>query len=160
MIRQFAVAAVMAMLLVGCSKKEPKDKVTYVSDNDPQMNAAIERARAEVNTFITAIQSPRAGQSSFSVKMAFSDGKHTEHMWLGSVTFDGKRFHGTVNNDPEKVTNVKFGQKATVSAAEISDWMFVQNRKLVGGYTLRVLRDSLSPSERAEFDSSVPFTVE
>ena len=38
-----------------------------------------------------------------------------------------------------------------------SDWMYVDHGKLVGGYTLR---DRLSPSERPEFDRSVPFKVE
>jgi uncharacterized protein YegJ (DUF2314 family) len=38
--------------------------------------------------------------------------------------------------------------------------MFVENGKLVEGYTLRVLRDSMSASERADFDKSVPFKVD
>ena len=38
--------------------------------------------------------------------------------------------------------------------------MYVENRKLVGGYTLRVLRDAVTAAERAEFDKSVPFVVE
>ena len=50
-------------------------------------------------------------------------------------------FQGTVNNEPEKVKTVKMGQKVTV-AAKISDWMYVENRKLVGGYTMRVLRSA------------------
>jgi uncharacterized protein YegJ (DUF2314 family) len=81
-------------------------------------------------------------------------------MWLTSVTFDGRKFHGTVNNDPEMVSNVKIGDKVSVESSKISDWMFVENGKLVGGYTLRVLRDSLSASERADFDKSVPFTID
>jgi uncharacterized protein YegJ (DUF2314 family) len=38
--------------------------------------------------------------------------------------------------------------------------MFVENRKLVGGHTLRVLRDAMPADERAEFDKSVPFQVD
>jgi uncharacterized protein YegJ (DUF2314 family) len=52
------------------------------------------------------------------------------------------------------------GQKVSVEPAKISDWMFVEDRKLVGGYTIRVLRDSVPASERAEFDKSVPFVIE
>jgi uncharacterized protein YegJ (DUF2314 family) len=58
-------------------------------------------------------------------------------MWLTPVSFDGTTFHGTVNNEPEKVKTVRMGQKVTVAPSEISDWMYVENRKLVGGYTLR-----------------------
>jgi Uncharacterized protein conserved in bacteria (DUF2314) len=38
--------------------------------------------------------------------------------------------------------------------------MYLDNRKLVGSYTLRVLRDMSSPAERAEFDKNVPFVIE
>jgi uncharacterized protein YegJ (DUF2314 family) len=148
------------VLMAGSGKKASADKVTYVDSNDPKMNAAIEKARASVNTFTQALKSPKPGQSAFSVKMPFTDGKHTEHMWLTSVTFDGQKFHGTVNNDPEMVSNVKIGAKVSIESSKISDWMFVENGKLVGGYTLRVLRDSLSASERADFDKSVPFTID
>ena len=77
------------------------------------------------------------------------------------VTFDGESFKGTVNDRPEKVTSVKPGQKLSVKPTEISDWMYVDhNRKLVGGYTLRALRDSLSDAARADFDRSKSFKVE
>jgi hypothetical protein len=38
--------------------------------------------------------------------------------------------------------------------------MYIDDGKLVGGETLRVLRATLSPTERADFDKSVPFVVE
>jgi uncharacterized protein YegJ (DUF2314 family) len=151
----------VAMVTSGCGKKKgPEDKFTVVADDDPRMNAAVEKARATVQTFTTALLAPRAGQTSFSVKMAFTDGKNTEHMWLSPVTFDGTHFQGTVNNDPKMVSTVKRGQQATVAPAQISEWMFVEDRKLVGGHTLRALRDAMPAAERADFDRSVPFQVD
>jgi uncharacterized protein YegJ (DUF2314 family) len=150
----------LALVIAGCGKKHPADKVTYVSDDDPRMNAAMEKARSTVGTFISALKAPKAGQAAFSVKMAFTDGSATEHMWLTPVNYDGRSFQGTVNNQPEKVKNVTMGQKVTVEPSKISDWMYVENRKLVGGYTLRVLRDALPPNERAGFDKSVPFVID
>ncbi|MCZ2342132.1 MAG: DUF2314 domain-containing protein [Bacteroidales bacterium] len=158
--RWLGIVAVVALALVGCGKKHPADKVTYVADDDPRMNVAMEKARASVKRFTAALKSPKAGQSAFSIKMAFTDGGNTEHMWLTPVTFDGTKFTGTVNNEPEKVKSVKMGQKVTVAPDKISDWMYIDNRKLVGGETLRVLRDGLTPAERADFDKSVPFVVE
>jgi uncharacterized protein YegJ (DUF2314 family) len=38
--------------------------------------------------------------------------------------------------------------------------MYVENNKLVGGYTIRVLRDGLSASERADFDKEFPFKID
>ena len=158
--RWFSIVALLAIAVAGCGKKQSADKVTYVADDDPRMNAAMEKARSTVNTFITALKSPKAGQSAFSVKMAFTDGSNIEHLWLTPVSFDGRNFQGTVNNEPEKVKTAKMGQKVTIAPAKISDWMYVENRKLVGGQTLRVLRDALTPAERADFDKSVPFFIE
>lgn len=146
--------------LAGCGKKPNPVPVTQVADDDPAMTAAIEKARATVNTFLAAHKSPKAGQAGFSIKMPFVDGEHTEHMWLTPVTFDGKKFHGVVNNEPEKLKNVKIGDKASIEPAKISDWMFIENKKLVGGYTLRALRAAMPPAERAAMDKGLPFVIE
>jgi len=42
----------------------------------------------------------------------------------------------------------------------ISDWLYLEDDLLVGGFTLRVIRDRMSPVERMQFDASVPFRVE
>jgi uncharacterized protein YegJ (DUF2314 family) len=154
------LVVVLALGISGCSKSHPIDKVTHVADSDPRMNAAIDKAKSTVNTFIVHLKSPKPGETGFAIKTMFTEGAQKEHMWLSPVTFDGKNFQGIINNDPEAVTNVKIGQRVTVSPASISDWMYLDNRKLVGGYTLRVLRDMSSPAERAEFDKSVPFIIE
>jgi len=154
------ILVVLTIATTGCGKKAAEDKVTMVADDDPRMNAAIAKARSTVTTFTAALRSPKRSQTSFSIKMAFHDGKQTEHMWLTRVSFDGKNFQGTVNNEPRMVSNVKMGQQASVESEKISDWMFVENHKLVGGYTIRVLRDAMPEAERADFDKSVPFQVD
>jgi uncharacterized protein YegJ (DUF2314 family) len=158
--RWLGTLAIISLAFAGCGKKQPADKVAYVADDDPRMNAAIDKARSTVKTFIAALQSPKAGQAAFTIKMAFTDGGNTEHMWLTPVAFDGTKFAGTVNNEPEYVKSVKLGQKVTVAPDKISDWMYIENRKLVGGETLRVLRTAMTPAERADFDKSVPFTID
>ena len=158
--RWLGIVAVVALALAGCSNKHPADKVMDVADDDPRMNAAMEKGQATVKTFVAAPKSPKGGQSAFSIKVAFTDGGKTEHMWLTQVTFDGSKFTGTVNNEPVKVKSVKMGQKVTVAPDKISDWMYIENGRLVGGETLRVLRAAMTPEERADFDKSVPFVVE
>lgn len=104
----------------GCGKKHPVDKVIYVPEDDPRMNAAMEKARSTAQTFIAALKSPKPGQSAFAVKIQVIDGKNVEYIWLNKVSFDGQGFQGTVNNEPEKVKNVKMGQKMSIELASIS----------------------------------------
>jgi uncharacterized protein YegJ (DUF2314 family) len=157
-LRVLAIAAVIS--LAGCAKEYPADRVTKVADDDVRMNAAIDKARATVDSFIAALQAPKPGQSNFTIKMAFSDGANTEHIWLEPVSFDGKTFHGTVSDVARTVKIVKMGQPAVASPSEISDWMYLENGKIVGGHTIRVLRDTLTPRERADFDKDVKFVDE
>jgi uncharacterized protein YegJ (DUF2314 family) len=81
-------------------------------------------------------------------------------MWLAPVTYDGRMFHGTVSNVPTTVKSVKMGEQAAVSPSKISDWMYLEHGKLVGGHTIRVLRDTLSPGECADFDKQMQFRDE
>jgi uncharacterized protein YegJ (DUF2314 family) len=160
MVRWILALAIVAPPFVGCGKGQSVDNFTYVAEDDPKMAAAIEKARSTVDTFIAALKSPKAGQSAFSIKKEFADGDGREHMWLTPVTYDGQNFHGTINNIPELVKSVEIGQAVTVAPSEISDWMYIDNGKLVGGETMRALRNAATPAERAEFDKSVPFVIE
>src|SRR3954468_11410251 len=112
----------LLLLVSGCGRQNTTDKVTLVADNDPRMNAAIEKARGTTNTFITALRIPKSNQTGFAIKVPFTDGDQTEHMWLSSVSYDGKNFQATVDNEPENVKTVKLGQKLTVEPTKISDW--------------------------------------
>jgi uncharacterized protein YegJ (DUF2314 family) len=150
--------ALALMLTIGCAK-DVTERTYRVPADDSHMNAAIAKARATVRTFEAALRAPKASQSGFSIKVRIEDGDAVEHFWLSDVTFNGSVFHGKIANDAETVKTVAFGDPVSARPAEISDWMYVDHGILVGGYTLRVLRDRLSPSERNEFDKSVPFRV-
>lgn len=156
-IRLATMVVVSACLGCGRSDRAP---VTYVADDDPKMLAAMKKAQESTDEFIAALNSPSANQKMFSVKMPVTDGETTEHMWVMPVRFEGGSFSGKINNQPDKIKGVKLGQTVQVAKDEISDWMYVEGRKLVGGFTLRVLRDQMPESERADFDKSVPFVIE
>ncbi len=170
----FLCSQVLIVAVLGCGEKSPttsgyperanpsnpSDRIARVPDDDPKMNEAMAKARTTVDTFLTALKAPTRNQTMFAVKVHFKDGSQNEHMWISKVTFDGTKFHGMIDNSPQMVKNVKAGQKVSVAKGEISDWMFLENKKLVGGETLRVLRNALNDKERAEFDKSLPFVIE
>lgn len=115
------------------------DPVVMVGADDPQIEAATQKARDTVGEFIAALENPKAGQDSFAVKMKFVDGDQVEFMWLTDLTHKDGQFHGTLNNDPQLVSNVRIGDARSVAASEISDWMYMEGGEMVGGYTVEVL---------------------
>jgi uncharacterized protein YegJ (DUF2314 family) len=141
-------------------EREGNPAVHMVGDNDISMNLAIEKARNTVDEFIKNIQNPKQNQSYFSVKAMFTDGDNSEHIWLSDVVFDGNKFTGKIGNEPLEVKTVTFGDQVEVLPLKISDWMIVEDNKLIGGYTIRVLRNTMTVDKKKEFDQTIPFKIE
>lgn len=132
----------------------------HVADGDKQCERAAEHAQRSLGFFMAALRAKKAGDSSFAIKKAFVEGDQGEHLWIRAVTYDGKNFHGKIDNRPVDVKNVHLGQRVTVAPRDVSDWMFVKDGKLMGGYTTRVLYGRLSPEQKAEFDRQAEFKIQ
>lgn len=113
------------------------------------MDAAIARARAEVDRFITEFQAKNG--ENFAVKEPISDNGKVEHFWLINVTYKDGVFEGVIDNEPGIVSNVKIGDKRSLKKEEISDWMFLRNGKIHGNYTMRPLLKTMPESEAKKF---------
>ena len=134
--------------------------VIDVEDDDPEMVAAISKARQTVGQFIAAMENPTSVQENFSVKVLVEEGDAGEHMWLLPVRLEGSTFVGTLSNEPVEVTHVEIGDELRVEKNEISDWMYVDQGKVVGGFSLRVLMERASPAEREAMQKAVQFAEE
>src|SRR6202011_4255901 len=128
-----------------------------VSDDDNQMDRAVENAQRTLGFFMAALRAKKDGDTVFEIKKGFIDGDKVEHLWIKKVTYDGKNFHGQIDNQPVEVKNVHRGQRVTVPAEQVTDWMFLKNGKLIGGYTTRVLYARLSPEDKAAYDKQAEF---
>jgi uncharacterized protein YegJ (DUF2314 family) len=93
------------------------------------------------------------------VKKPFIQNGQLEHIWLSDVQFVGNRFRGRVDNQPRKIQGLKLGQLVSVKPNEISDWLYIDHGKLVGGYTVRVHYNELSAKEKQEFDRVADFKI-
>jgi uncharacterized protein YegJ (DUF2314 family) len=131
-----------------------------VSDDDKKMDRAVENAQRTLGFFMAALHAKKDGDTVFEIKKGFIDGDKVEHLWIKRVTYDGKNFHGQIDNQPEEVNNVHPGQRVTVAPGDVTDWMFLKDGKLIGGYTTRVLYARLSPVDKAEFDKHAEFKIE
>lgn len=130
-----------------------------VSNDDPQMARAVKDAQRTLGFFMAVLRAKKEGDTVLEIKKAFVDGDKVEHLWIRKVTYDGKNFHGQVDNQPAEIGNVHAGQRVTVAPREVNDWMFLKDGKLIGGYTTRVLYARLSPEEKARFDKQAQYKV-
>jgi uncharacterized protein YegJ (DUF2314 family) len=141
------------------SKTATEPEYYQVQNEHAAMHQAVIKARKTVGKFIDALKHPTASQTDFEVKKPFVQGNEVEHIWLSDVQFTGSRFQGRVDNTPRKIRGIKIGQIVSVNPNEISDWVYIDSGKLVGGYTIRAHYDQMTPDQKKEFDRQANFSL-
>ena len=144
------IALLLLLAVGGCGKRSPDTLVESGYDKQ-EMDAAIARARREVDSFIGELSNPTG--TDHEVKAPIKDAGDTEHFSLTDVSFQNGAFNGTISNEPGVVGNVKMGQAWTIKKNEISDWMFMRDGKMHGNYTMRPLLKSMPDEEAAKLRS-------
>lgn len=135
--------------------------VVNVAGDDERMNWAIEKARATLHYFQNSLITPQYYQQYFSVKVLIEDGQYNEHLWLTTPSFDDEgNLYGVVGNKPVSVKSVTINQKIGIEPQFISDWMIIEDGRLIGGYTIRAIRDGLAESERIDFDKKAGLYID
>ena len=114
------------------------DPVVNVDSGDNAMNAAMETAKESFHLFEKNWKTIQC--DSVSIKFAIpTDDDGLEHIWFEPVEIAGDQIVAICGNDPEKVSNLKLGDKRTLNKDDISDWMILDGSKCYGGYTIQVL---------------------
>ena len=138
---------------------------------DGDMKAAIAQARRTLPAFFRALRAQsglwaffrafrgvRPVRTAFCLKVRFRAGEQTEHIWLADIDASRSPMQGTVGNVP-RLPHLAFMQRVTFALSDVTDWMYVEDGFLVGGYTTRLIRSRLSPEELAGQDASLPYRV-
>lgn len=162
-------APTLILLLVGagCGKpaSEPEPtanpEVTDVSENDAEMNRAMQQARDTIADFVERLKAPPSPDTIVRLEAQFEGGGNTEYIWLRDVAAADGSFSGTIADAPVDVQDVHEGDHVTVPLDRVTDWMVIEGKRLVaGGYTIRVLRERLSPEERKAYDEEHDLVIE
>jgi len=165
------LACVLTVLLLASCQQQDKTKeaqierageptIYNVKSDDPEMDAAIQASKATLPEFLRVFARQDTATSDFALKVHYDDGGTPEHLWLASLSTQNGKLYGVVSNLPEFTKAVKEGETVEVDTSKVSDWKYVQNHRLVGGRTIKVLRNHLSPDERKELDASVDYKID
>lgn len=140
--------------------REGEPDMYALQSSDPEMNAAIAKAQSTFNELEEAFKSDRYPAESFIIKVKFPTDEGHEHIWMTDITLTDSAFYGIVSNLPNSTTEVELGDTVQIRKEMITDWIYSDQGKLRGGYTLRVLLDRMSPEERKEFLQSYEYRIE
>ncbi len=110
-----------------------------ISDDDPAMVAAVQKARGEWPRFVAAFESSEG--SDFAVKAPVTRGDVTEYIWIAVTALEGDRIYGTLANEPAQLGSLKLGSKVAVQLSKLNDWCYLDSAgKPVGAFTVEVLQ--------------------
>jgi uncharacterized protein YegJ (DUF2314 family) len=137
-------SCLLLSLLAACSKR---DKVINVEGDDPEMVAAIAAARDTLPHFWQVYDKPARGETNFSLKVKITDKQGTEHFWATDIERRDGTILGTLNNDPNIVKSVKLGDRMEIPEADISDWLYMRDGKMIGDHTVKPLFKQMSADE-------------
>ena len=118
------LGAVAATTVSGQQSSKPgsDDPVAFMADDEPAMRRAFDAARAGLDAFLQTARTRPPGFSDFAVKVGISDGKTTEYFWISDFSEREGSFVGRINNEPQLVKSVKFGEIYAFSKQQIVDW--------------------------------------
>jgi uncharacterized protein YegJ (DUF2314 family) len=117
---------------------------------DAEMNAAIAHARDTLPTFWTSYDAPKPTEYGHCLKVRFAGDGYVEHIWMADVEKlpDGN-CSGRFSNEPDNLPGKDIGDQAEFEQADITDWMFMRDEKIVGMETVKPLFKSM-PKEDAD----------
>lgn len=142
---------------------------TAVSQDDPDLLAAYDRAYETVPQFVGLLQVRRAG-AFYSAKLRFRDPDESDRLgedrfvflWLTEVHHypDENCFSAVFFEVPPELREwFQVGQHHVFEDDSVFDWMVLEDGHLQGGFTLRVMREKLPESEREGYDRHIGVSV-
>lgn len=138
------IVCVLLSLLAACSKR---DKVINVEGDDPEMTAAIAAARETLPHFWQVYEKPTRGETNFALKVKITDKQGTEHFWATDIERRDGKITGMINNDPNIVKSVRLGDRMEIPEADISDWLYMRDDKMIGNHTVKPLFKQMPADE-------------
>jgi uncharacterized protein YegJ (DUF2314 family) len=113
------------------------------------MAAAIAKARATLPAFWASYEDPKSSETGHSLKVRFPTGRNRgEHIWMSDVRKLGNgSYSGRFANAPRDLPGKRQGDVIGFKEANISDWMFTRNGKIVGGETIKPLLKAMPKAD-------------
>ncbi|WP_193702258.1 YegJ family protein [Flavobacterium haoranii] len=141
--------------------RENEPTIYNIQSDDSEMNQAIENAKQTLDSFDFALNNNTRIFTFFGLKKRVIENGFVEHIWIGNIKkLDNENYIGIVDNLPEKIENIKLGDTVQINRKEISDWMYIKNSKLHGGFSIKLLRDRMTKEERENFDRESGMKIE
>ncbi len=157
---RFALTVVAAFVLLPAQaetvmQKANRDGLLFAKKGDVRMKEAFAKAQQTLPGFIAALDGEVAGAETFSVKIPITDNGQTEYFWVNDLSHKDNQLSGGINNRPEIVHNVEFGQQISFPGKRVRDWGYYLAGKLQGNFSTCVLLAQEDAAEAQELKDQI-----
>ena len=150
--------------IISCNESKKVERTNEptiygVESVDVEMNNAIQKAKQTLPEFYKALETKNSNYEGLGIKMIFKTEDRNEHIWINGLFKKDNQYFGIVDNQPEYSSEIHLGDTVKIDNDRISDWMYLENSELKGGYTIRLLRQRMSEIEREDFDKTTGMII-
>lgn len=144
---------VCLLFIVSCQPSTPTPtSISTFTDPDPELEKAVRQAQDTLHIFRQAFLVPKPNYTLMSLKIRFANDGEIEDMWTEPMlilddVYTVRMIEGVTLEQgihPERLVDVKL--------PDIVDWMILQkDGKVIGGYTLRLEYERMTPEEQKKY---------
>jgi len=121
-----------------------------IEQSDREIARIAENARRALPTFFRNLARPEAGADNFYVKYPLSDDDgNIEQVWLGGIHLNGGAYFGRLANTTKRMESRR-GGSIIIDTNKITDWMYIQDGKIIGGLSIKYLLEKIPEEKRGE----------
>ena len=124
--------------------------VIEVEQSDSELEKIADNAKRALPTFFRNLARPEAGANNFYVKYPLADDGAVEQVWLGDIRVKDGVYYGRLANTSSLLGDKKKDNLITFNPNAITDWMYIQDGKIIGGRSIKYLLEKTPETQRSE----------
>ena len=129
-----------------------KETTMFTDKYDPDILLIEDNAQNSLSTFFRNLNRANSGDRNFFVKYPFladdGSGIRVEQLWLTGIYYENGNYYGTLANSPMNISSLKKDDKVIFSTDSVTDWMYIQDGKIIGGQSIKYLLENIPEEER------------
>jgi len=155
---KYLIVCAVIIIFFSCEKSSKNvsgtrypSAIIETEQTDREIAKIAENARRSLSIFLRALARPETGAGNFCVKypiIAF-DGR-AEYVWLNNIHSRDGVYYGVIANTTRLTDSVNKGDTTTIDTDKITDWMYVQNGKIMGGRSIKYLLEKIPEKQRTD----------
>lgn len=141
------------LLLVSCSPAQPTPiPISTFTDPDDELAQAVRQAQDTLYIWRQAFLAPKQPYSMLSVKVRFVNGGEVEDMWTEPIFVLDNIYTVRMVEGVTLEQGIHPERLLDVDSKNIVDWMIMEkDGTLLGGYTIRLAYERMTPEQQKNF---------